>query len=961
LVDYQLSARSFEIFEFNLTVIEAHDSLRFRSHANADLYSSAWLERRMREFKQLLQDGCSFPEKPVARLAILPADDVHHLLIDLNQDKMPLDRSALVHRLFEQMVDRNPTGTAVLFEDQSISWSSLDKAANQLAVELVKRGVATDDRVGVCLNRGIELAISFLAVLKAGAGYVPLDPSVPPERISRVLADATASILISTADIARRLDTHPNVVLLDSERATIQANSDARLCHDETASQLAYVIYTSGSTGKPKGVMVEHRNVVSLLVAMERSLGLDSTGVWLSGATVAFDMSVVEILGCLTHGRTLALLGETVLGQVKDPRYTIPELIKRFGVTLYQCTPSQCRALMLDESGREALASLRQLIVSGEPLAPELAEKILRLVHGEVINGYGPTETTVYATMALVRADQPVHIGRPIANTVALILDEHRQLVPFGVVGELYLGGPGVARGYLGKPELTRERFSEIEGLSPANERFYRSGDLVKYLPSGDIFYLGRNDQQVKLRGFRIELGEIESVLLSIKGIRQCAVEAKGDGEQRRLVAYLVLSSDYESDGACRNALRNTLPEYMVPSVFTHLDGLPLTPTGKLDRRALPQPSDTVSDAVDFEVPKDALEARLLEIWQNTLGLKPVSVTAHFFALGGHSLLAVRIFNDIYNEFSVKLPLSTLFECPTVRHLADRLSPLLAEAHVTVAPQWTAVVPMRTRGDLPPLFCVAGLGGNTMNLRYLMDAMGERQPFYGLQHRGVDGVLSPHRKIEDMAREFFEEIRTVQPKGPYYLAGYSAGGLAAYELARILMEHGETIGVVILLDTCNPAILNWPLRKRVSAHFERFAASGVKCLWARTLATTQRRIRDTQRSIRSHLAPFKTDEFRLDVVAQATLEAERSYVPRPLQANVSLLKTDYSVTVMNGIGYPPHESNGWRDVVRGRFAIVQIGCSHSDLVSERVAPTVASILRNSLRDVRANRADGNEF
>lgn len=938
------------ITDVDFYCFEAQDCSVIGVQAAADLIGPDTLRRLTQSVCHVLSDIADAPERALDEISVISEADEHFLLHDLNQTQRPWDSEALLHRMFEAMVDEHATQVAVYFEDESITWSELDRRSNRLAHELVRRGVVRDDRVGICLNRSIELIVAMWAVLKSGAGYVPLDPHFPPDRINHVLADATARLVVSNSQIAGQLGFAADALLLDRDATLIAANSDARLEVEERSTQLAYVIYTSGSTGRPKGVMVEHRNVVSFLVGMDHAIDLHDTGTWLAATTVAFDMSVLEIIGSLSYGRPIVLLGQMVLGEVAESRFSIPNLIHRHGVTHFQCTPSQCRALLLSEAGRHALRSLKQLVLGGEPIPADLAAQLLNLLRGKLVNGYGPTETTVFSTSAILRAGEPVHIGRPIANASILVLDPNGQLVPFGSIGELCLGGPGVTRGYLGQPALTAERFITTRYFSGPQERFYRTGDLVRYLPNGNLFYLGRNDHQVKIRGFRIELEEIESSLRGVDGVEMAAVAAKGEGDEKRLVAYLVTNGNYAGHESCRERLRSRLPDYMIPGAFVELESLPMTPNGKLDRKALPMPSLQAHGQADRVPAADAFEQSVLEIWQRVLGLADLSVTSNFFELGGHSLLAVRLFDEINSRFSASLPIAILFELPTVRQLASRLRELSRQGgQARSAPPWSTVVPIQVQGERPPLFCVAGLGGNTMNLRFLAQALGPDQPFYGLQHRGVDGVLAPHRSIAAMADEFLHDIRSVQPEGPYFLAGYSTGGLAAYEMARILIESGETVGALILLDSANPTMAKWPLKQRLRAHWARFCATGFEYLWTRAAASGYRHYRTTQKLIRARLARFNRFEYRMDAVEVATAEAEREFVPTPIDAYVLLLRADFPVPTEGGIGYPPHESNGWRDMVRGTLEIVEIKCNHDDLISSRVTPTTAAVMRSALR------------
>jgi amino acid adenylation domain-containing protein len=926
--------------------------------AASDLFDAETTGRLFRSLQQLIEYVVENPDSPLERIPVVAPEDESYVLDELNATETSWDDTALVHRLFEREVDRRPEAVALLFEEQSLTYRELDERANQLAHLLVEEGVGPDARVGIYLPRGLELVIAMLATLKAGGAYVGLDRDYPVERVQELLADSEASVLISTAELASRLSTRVPTVLVDRDQGRLRAESTARLQHPERSDQLAYVIYTSGSTGKPKGVMVEHRNVTSFFVGVEKAIALDASGVWLASASICFDMSTIEILGSLCHGARLVVLGQAILGEVEDPRYTIPSLVARHGITHIQCTPSQAKMLALEESGRRALARLRQLLLGGEALPQSLADELTEIVPGEVINVYGPTETTVYATTSEpLKRGQRVTLGRPLPNTVLFVVDALGQPVPFGVAGELYIGGPGVTRGYLGRPELTRERFIPNTIRPELCPRLYRTGDLVRYAPDGTLLYLGRNDFQVKIRGYRIELGEIEAAIRERDGVDDVVVTAHGEGTDKRLVAYLATNDRFDGDAALKENLEQRLPHFMVPSSFVHLPALPLNANGKVDRSALPAPELSAAPAREFVAPRTELERRLCEIWSDALGASRVGIRDDFFDLGGHSIVAVKLSNEVYRCFGVRLPLATLFECPTVESFARRLEELGRQGPEVAAPaRWSTLVKIKPRGSLPPFFCVAGVGGNPMNLRHLAAELGDDQPFYGLQFRGVDGQHVPHRRIEDMAEEFLADVRRVQSSGPYYLGGYSAGGLAAYEMARLLQARGERVGLVVLFDTLNPTLPAWSLRERFDAHMANFRRRGVAYVPARVLARLREEVTGLSRAVRARLATHYPFAFRHDAVWTAAEEAIRAYRPEPAPFDVLLIRADPALSAGGGIGYRPHESNGWRGVVTGELEIVELACSHSDLVGAHAAALAGRALERSLAAARERQA-----
>jgi amino acid adenylation domain-containing protein len=958
-VEVELESRftGYSMTDLTFWMHDRGESLWLATEGAADLFEPETTERLFRSWRRLLEAAVENPEVPLVDLPTMSAEDERHLIFELNDTARPWDRGALIHRLFEAVVDRKPDDVALVFEEQELTYRELDRRANQLAHWLVRRGVRPDSRVGLSVHRGVEQVVAMLAILKASGAYVGLDPSYPDARLSALLADSEAEILISQSDIAPRIDTAAEVFLIDRSAAVLEKESTERLSRPERSEQLAYIIYTSGSSGTPKGVMVEHRNVTSFFAAMQDAIALDDTGAFIGGASISFDMSVIEILGSLCHGRKLVMLGDSVLGEVSNPRYAIPALIARHGVTHFQCTPSQVQMLISEPVGRAAIASLKQLLCGGEPIPEELAIELCELVEGEVVNIYGPTETTVYATLGPMQKGGRA-IGRPIPNTSVFILDAHCKLVPKGAPGELCIGSPGVTRGYLKRPELTAERFIDNTIRPEVSAKLYRSGDLVRYAADGTILYVGRNDQQVKIRGYRIELGEIEARARELPGVRDAVMVARGTGNQKRLVGYLLTGPEYAGDEALREALRRKLPDFMVPRALVHLETLPINHNGKLDRGALPEPSEDETSPSTHVAPRDERERELCEIWQRALGQKHIGVRDNFFDLGGQSLMAVKISNDVERTFGLRLPLATLFECPTVEQFAKRLGDLGARSSRGTVPSWTTLVPVRPRGSLPPLFCIAGAGGNPMNLRHLAAELGDEQPFYGLQYRGVDGQLPPHRRIPDMAEEFLRDIRAVQPRGPYYLGGYSAGGLAAYEMAQMLQQAGEPVALVILFDTMNPRLPAWDFRERARAHLENFRREGLAYLPNRVIARVREEWVSGLRRVRAELAKRDPFTYRHEAVWEAGEEAIRHYDPDPYAGDVLLIRADPRLSAQGGIGVRPHESNGWRDLVRGSFSLIELPVSHRDIVADSSVKLASQALREALAQARKRRHPG---
>ncbi len=551
------------------------------------------------------------------------------------------EQEGTLHGRFEAQAALMPEVIAVEFESERLSYGELNARANRLAHRLIAAGVSKDDRVAICVERGVGMIVGLLAILKAGAGYVPLDPAYPADRLAFTLGDsAPAAVLVQadTRDVLGELSMP--VFDIDAPNQDMPDRPTTNpVVPGLTSRHLAYVIYTSGSTGKPKGVMVEHRQVLNFLSAMATAPGIHSRDRLLAITSMSFDIAALELYLPLGKGATVVLAARR---DVMDP-LALHDLIVRQRISMLQATPAIWRTLLAQPDIKLPLAAL----CGGEALQADLSLR-LQAATRQVWNLYGPTETAIWSTVLPVR-DDPARklpasaIGRPIANTRIYLLDEHGQPVPLGAVGELHIGGVGVARGYLNRPELTAERFVRDPFASDADARMYRTGDLARYLPDGNIEYLGRNDFQVKIRGFRIELGEIEARLAEYPAVREAVVLALGDGADKRLVAYVVAEHDEQLIGAIRAHLSTRLPDYMVPAAFVALDAFPLTPNGKLDRRALPAPDENAFAREAYEAPRGEVETAVAAIWSELLGAERVGRHDSFFALGGHSLLAMRL------------------------------------------------------------------------------------------------------------------------------------------------------------------------------------------------------------------------------------------------------------------------------------------------------------------------------
>jgi amino acid adenylation domain-containing protein len=753
-------------------------------------------ERFMGHLRTLLAATMADPDQPIGALQVLTDTERQQLLVEWNDTAAPYPRACL-HELVGDQASIAPEAIAVEFREQRLTYGQLDARANQLAHYLLGLGVGPEVLVGICVERSLELVVGLLGILKAGGAYVPIDPAYPAERQQYMLTNSQAPVVVTQETLHGQLPLgEASVVCVDSDLSKIAAMPDEAPAVTADPGQLAYVIYTSGSTGKPKGVQIPHRALVNFLLTMQQAPGLTADDVLVAVTTLSFDIAGLELyLPLITRARVVIAPTETS----SDPR-ALAGLLQQSGATVMQATPTTWR--MLASSGWNGGTQLKGLC-GGEALPAALADQLVG--HGvELWNMYGPTETTIWSTCSRVRKAEPITIGRPIANTSLYILDTRMNPVPAGVVGELWIGGDGVARGYRGRPDLTEERFVADPFARSSGARMYRTGDLARYRADGSVEYLGRIDHQVKLRGFRIELGEIETALSSHPAVANAVVVPRGSGGEAELAAYVIPQGVPVAAPALRQFLAKKLPAYMVPSTVTILEAFPLTANGKVDRQALPEPARERSGQRALVAPRTALERKLAAIWVRELGISPIGVTDNFFDLGVTSIFAASLFAAIEHDLGGNLPLGAIFTAPTIEALAN-----LLEAGDTRS-RWTSLVPIQPAGSRPPIFCVHGGAGTILHLEPLARRLGRDQPFYGLQSRGLYGGVVPPATVEDMASHYLSEMRQVHQGGPWRLAGYCFGAIVAFEIAQRLVVAGEEVELLAMFNGPSPVwIRRW--------------------------------------------------------------------------------------------------------------------------------------------------------
>ncbi|MDY7094679.1 MAG: amino acid adenylation domain-containing protein, partial [Acidobacteriota bacterium] len=865
-------------------------------------------------------------------------------LVEWNDTGRPRPAAQSLHQAFSAQAQRTPEAVALVVGQERWTYQRLEEESNRLASGLVSLGLRPEETVAVCLHRTAQLPLALLSVLKAGGAYVPVDPAYPQERRRFMLEDSGSRLAITEGDLLDdlldagedgaagqrtlvRLD-QPLDRSLDRQWPASEGASAAwePVAGQQVAEQLAYVIYTSGSTGRPKGVAIEHRSALALLEWSREHYGAEDLSAVMAATSVCFDLSIFELFVPLTRGGTVVLAKDALaLREVSEGLDS--------GVRLVNTVPSALAELV---RGEGLPASVRTVNLAGEALSRELVDSIYRSSQVQrVFNLYGPSEDTTYSTWNLVPRDsqEAPTIGGPLGGTVAYVADRFGRQVPTGVAGELLLGGAGLARGYLGRPALTAEKWipdglSEGEGLREGG-RLYRTGDLVRRRPDGELEFLGRIDHQVKVRGFRIELGEVEAVAASQEGVGEVVVTARAtESAGLQLVAYATPAEGVEDPQdlaeTIRNAVSERLPAYMVPSHVVMLEQMPLTPNGKVDRRRLPAPDGSVAAADQYLAPRTEVERLLVKLWERMLDVSPISIRANFFALGGHSLLGVRLLNNIEQTTGKRLPVAALFKNPTIEALAALISGESEEG------LYASLVPIRPEGEGKPMYWVHPVSGTVFFYRNLVEHLDDQRPHFGIQSQGLDGGIAPFNRIEDMAAHYVSEIIEHQPEGPYHVGGWSFGGTLAYEVASQLRRLGKEVAPVVLLDSKVPSAfdrlgardeenlldafaLNFGLQVDIELPEEEFSQLSLND----RLAYILERAQDS-----GQFPPeVKVKQLRrFFEIFKINFQALPAYEPGPYDGDLILLKASEALP-------PPEESSDdgpWERLVRGIQARVAI-------------------------------------
>lgn len=883
----------------------------------ADLFRHSAVETIAAQFVRLLETVAAHPSGRISRIDLLDPAARHRLLTAFNDTSRPLP-DVRVLDLVEEQVARTPDRVAVVADDRDLTYRELDEGASMLAGVLRQYGVGPDRLVALALGRPSQMLVAILGVWKAGGAYLPLDTEYPTDRIAFMLGDARPVLLVTDGESARRLpdaDGYPRIILEDASTAGVVPQGNGTAGPPATPANAAYVIYTSGSTGQPKGVVVSHANLVNFQLAMRDRLRLGEEDRLAAVSTAAFDMSVLELFSPLIAGGTVVLVPRR---SMREPAELVG-LIRSQRISIMQGTPSLWQMLMM--TAPEALRGVRML-AGGEALPRRLADQ-MRAHGSEVINLYGPTETTVYSTCAVIdgRPGTP-SIGGPVANTRMYVLDDNLLVVPEGTMGEIYIAGAGVARGYLGRPDLTVGRFVADPYGAPGS-RMYRTGDLARWARDGHLEYLGRADHQVKIRGFRIELGEVEAALGDHPDVTESVVvTCAAQHGDLSLVGYLVLRPGMTLQlDRVRAHLAARLPDYMIPSAFVVLEALPLTANGKLDRAALPAPERRTAGPQ----PATPRQQMLSDLFAEVLGVPCPGIDDGFFDLGGHSLLATRLVNRIAAVLGVDIGVRAVFAAPTVAQL-DQLLETKEPARLD------AVLTYRGRGDRTPVFLLPPANGLGWGYSSLSRYVPTGHPIYALQDPWLAGGAIDARTVTSLAIEYRNRITAIQNSGPYVLVGWSFGGTLAHQVAADLRAHGQQVALLVLLDA-HPG--GEGPDETTPAEAMYVGLDGL------TVPTGQdRRARLT--AAQSPLVSLDDETLdRLLAITTANLRAMADHTPPHFDGSV------LAFTATDG-----HEAgNAWRPFLTGTAEFHAADCGHFGIVKAKAMSTIGPIIGERVSDV----------
>lgn len=912
-------------------------------HFDPEYYTSEDADRIPNLFIVFMENLVRDFDQQCARIPLLTERQSTEQLDAWNRTECDFPQESTIHAQFELKADQTPDGLAAVFGNLSITYTELDQRANQLAHTLQAFGVSSGTLVGLFLERDLDLLIAMLAVLKAGGAFVPLDPRYPTDALKRILQNVDLTILLTRSNLVDRYPAHTKSTLLLDDTNLTSGQPNTRPILNTNPSELAFVLFTSGSTGTPKGVMHSHRNIIARFTAYMQFAPLTSGDAFSQSSPISSVDAIDELFLPLVQGATTIIIPYEI---VVDPRRML-ETMHTNHVTHILLVPSLLRVILESvDNSSERLSSLKVCIVGGEALARSLAEGFLhKLPKAKLINFYGLTEGDV-AQMEITPASlDELSVGRPVINTKVYLLDEFNNPVPPGIPGEICVSGEGLFKGYLNRPDLDEKAFFINPFLPPATagiyKRIFRTGDFGRFLPGGQIEYLGRRDRMVKVRGFRVELDEVENALRGYPGVKNCIVvpkefrqqEGTTTVNQKKLVAYFLPDPTIQvSIKDLQNYLTERLPDFSLPQAIIQIDQFPLSPNGKVDINALPNPTEIYRQGQsELVAPRNSIEAKLVDLWEILLQVKPIGIDENFFDLGGDSLAAIDLVLSIEKAFQRSLPISALLQHPTIAQLAEVLNTDEKKQ------KWSSLVPIQPNGTRTPLFCIHADGGVMFYYEFAR-RMDKNQPIYGIQARGLSGEDRPHASVPQMAVDYIAEMRTVQPQGPYQFCAFSLGGVVALEMARQLREAGDQVIFVGLLDAYGPGYPQILPNKnlvdyKMSVHMNTLRLHD----WRGKFNYLMRRVRSRLQKVETSLLGSTLTALRIPLpqnirynyVARVLNDMVDSYKPQVCPGTVTLFRA--SIQPENIISDP---LLGWKDHVAGEIKVINVTGTHNSMIKE---------------------------
>ncbi|PEY73224.1 non-ribosomal peptide synthetase [Bacillus thuringiensis] len=927
-------------FHLLLTCLKKEEEIELQLEFDSFVLSREYVCQLASAFEILLQSILNNEDTSIHRLSMLGIEERKKRLASVQTVSNNLGIEC-VHQLFEKQVMSTPDAIAVCCEDQKMTYKELNERANQFAHYLYSLGIKSEERVGLYLNRSLDMIIGLLATLKVGGAYVPIDPGFPKERLEFLLQDTDASVLITQKALAKTLpELSVKVLEIDEKKDYVNLSGTENLNISVGGQNLAYIIYTSGSTGKPKGVQIEHRNLLNYFQGITEFLKFPEGTSYATVSTLAADLGNTSIYSALCTGGTLHVITQELL----EDHLRLMQYNTKHKIDVLKIVPSHLSSLLYTENP-VALLPTKCLIFGGEALSWELVNQVQSLVPElKIVNHYGPTETTVGVlayevkeSLLREKGTEFVPLGQSLSGSTVFVLDEFMEPVPVGVEGEIWIGGMGVARGYINQPTLTERYFVPNPFTNVEGTYIYRTGDKALYQPDGHVYYVGRSDQQVKIRGYRVELGEVEMAIRKHPDIQESIVILDKQQEMKRLVAYIVprikMTSDVESN--LKQYLESVLPNWMIPQIIVPLSQMPLTSNGKIDRQHLSNPDMFIQKQnIEYVEPRNLIELELVHLWREILNEENIGIYDSFLDLGGDSLLGLRMVAEIQKRFQHSLTLLQLYEYQTIEKIAESIRLDMDNLNKS-----RTLIPLKTEGSRPPFFCMHPGTGDVICYVHLVRALHPDQPFYGLQAPGFEDEQVPLSRIPKMASLYIKSIQEVQPKGPYYLGGWSFGGLVAYEVGRQLQELGEEVAFIGMFDTT--AMLH---TYKDTSHFDEkkllpiFAKELVykfgieEPIYSKdtnmndpmsVLAPIVYKALENGEMLNHHGATDITDVLRIFKVFRACREAVYYYNPQSHLQRVTLYRTTDNVEMFHGPNR--HETLGWGEVVSSVSVVDTIG------------------------------------